>query len=77
MRKTAYLQHDLDIQEVEMGRAYCEFCLLPLKDSYDSDRFGNYEVFIQEDREGVQLLGYICRACVEKEEREIEKSLHS
>jgi hypothetical protein len=75
VRNTEYIQSGDDIREIDEGRTYCEFCLRPLRETEDPDRFGNYEVFIQEDREGVQLLGFICTECVEEEERRLRESL--
>ena len=67
MRNTYYVQSADDIREIEEGRTYCEFCLCRIQDTEDPDRFGNYELFIEENGDHTQLLGFICTACVEKE----------
>jgi hypothetical protein len=75
MRNTYLIQSQDDIRDLEEGNTHCEFCLRPLRETEDPVQFGNYKVFIMEDREGTQLLGFICTECVEEEEERVKESL--
>jgi hypothetical protein len=65
--RTAYLQHDLDIREIEEGRSYCDSCLQRLNEVYDPDRFGFYEVYLDANEE--ETFGFLCPWCAEKKEQ--------
>jgi hypothetical protein len=63
MADTVYLQGD-DAREFEQN-GYCEGCLRPAKEWAEPDRFGNYVVFGDFDRDG-NLVGFLCRECAEE-----------
>jgi hypothetical protein len=61
--KTVYLQGG-DAKEFERS-GYCEGCLRPAGEWAKPDRFGNYEVHGDFDRDS-NLVGFLCRECAEE-----------
>ena len=58
---TTYIQTESDIKELEAS-GYCENCLVRLSEIYEANRFGHYEIYIEEDSAG-NLVGFLCPAC--------------